>query len=288
MTKQPTSAGAFQRVSEELRVRLSDGAYPIDSPLPSQESLAREFGVARDTVRRALRELSSEGWIESGRGKRSRVVMRQHIQSSAPRVSRSRHHPVTLGPLIGEAFEQEEVTLDIYTLTSESMDAHIRIQAERIRTGDISPRRIALRMILPAAQHPMPYPRARDDKDDPRLPERLRAITKVHTDSLLAVLEQLHADELVPEVEVEVRRAELTPTFKLYVINHDEVLHGFYEPILRKITLGDGTEVESVDVLGFGASLTHHVRDANPTSPGSTFVANTTRWFEAVWNLLAG
>ncbi|MEU0966352.1 GntR family transcriptional regulator [Streptomyces sp. NPDC005917] len=288
MTKRTAGGtGAFQRVSEELRVRLSDGGYPLDSFLPSQESLAQEFGVARDTVQRALRELSSEGWIESGRGKRSRVVMRQHIQSSAPRASRSRHHPVTLGPLIGEAFEQDEVTLDIYTLTSESLDAHIRIQAERIRAGDISPRRIALRMILPAPQHPMPYPRARDNKADPRLPKRLHAITEAHSGSLRTVLDQLHAEKLVPEVVLEVRRTELTPAFKLYVINHDEVLHGFYEPILRTVILEDGTEVESVDVLGFGASLTHHVRDANPTSPGSSFVANTTRWFEAVWTLLA-
>ncbi|MFJ3761775.1 winged helix-turn-helix domain-containing protein [Streptomyces sp. NPDC090080] len=177
MTKRTKDGGAFQRVSEELRVRLSDGGYPLGSFLPSQETLAQEFGVSRDTVQRALRELGSEGWIESGRGKRSRVVMRQHIQSSAPRASRSRHHPMTLGPLIGEAFERDEVTLDISTLTSESLDAHIRVQAERIRAGDISPRRVQLRMLLPSETQDMPYPRAKDHPDDPRLPERLRAIT---------------------------------------------------------------------------------------------------------------
>ncbi|MFJ9708256.1 winged helix-turn-helix domain-containing protein [Streptomyces sp. NPDC101234] len=288
MTERTKDGGAFQRVSEELRVRLSDGGYPLNSFLPSQGTLAEEFGVSRDTVQRALRELGSEGWIESGRGKRSRVVMRQHIQSSAPRASRSRHHPMTLGPLIGEAFERDEVTLDIATLTSESLDAHIRIQAERIRAGDISPRRIHLRMLLPAESHPMPYPRARDDKDDPRLPERLRAITETHTASLHTVLDQLHTEKLVPNVKLEVRRTELTPTFKLYVINHDEVLHGFYAPIVRKVILADGTEVEAVDVLGFGATLTHHVRDhSDPKSSGSVFVANAAKWFESVWSLLA-
>ncbi|MFE4965929.1 GntR family transcriptional regulator [Streptomyces sp. NPDC056660] len=286
MTKRTKDGGAFQRVSEELRVRLSDGGYPLDSFLPSQETLAQEFGVSRDTVQRALRELGSEGWIEGGRGKRSRVVMRQHIQSSAPRASRSRHHPMTLGPLIGEAFERDDVSLDISTLTSESLDAHIRIQAERIRAGDISPRRIHLRMLLPAETQNMPYPRARDNKDDPRLPARLRAITEAHTASLRTVLDQLHTENLVPDVRLEVRRTELTPTFKLYVINHDEVLHGFYEPILRTVILTDGTEVEAVDVLGFGATLTHHVGDSDPKSPGSVFVANTTRWFNAVWDLL--
>ncbi|MEU2774477.1 winged helix-turn-helix domain-containing protein [Streptomyces sp. NPDC007162] len=61
--------GAVQRVSEELRLRLSDGAYPLNSYLPSQESLATEFRVSRDTVQQALRVLRTEGWIESRQGK---------------------------------------------------------------------------------------------------------------------------------------------------------------------------------------------------------------------------
>ncbi|MEW2301178.1 winged helix-turn-helix domain-containing protein [Streptomyces sp. NPDC006655] len=278
--------GAVQRVSEELRLRLSDGAYPLHSYLPSQESLATEFRVSRDTVQRALRVLRTEGWIESRQGKGSRVVRRQHIQSSAPRATRSRH-PMTLGPLIGEAFERKEVALDIATLTSESLDAHIRVQAERIRARIIAPSRITLRMILPADTLAMPYPRNKSDRDDPRLSRRLHAITRAHTESLRTVLEQLRTEKLVGDVDLQIRRAELTPTFKLYIINHDEVLHGFYEPIPRTVILEDGSEVEAVDVLGLGATLTHHVRDADPDSAGSAFVDNATRWFESVWELLA-
>lgn len=278
--------GVVQRVSAELRLRISDGDYPLNSYLPSQESLASEFGVSRDTVQRALRILRSEGWIESRQGKGSRVVRRQHIQSSAPRATRSRH-PMTLGPLIGEAFERDEVALDIATLTSESLDAHIRVQAERIRARIIAPRKITLRMILPAETLAMPYPRDKNDPDDRRLLRRLHTITRTHTGSLRTVLEQLRTENLVPSVDLEIRHTELAPTFKLYVINHDEVLHGFYEPILRTVILEDGTEVEAVDVLGLGATLTHHVRDADPGSAGSAFVDNATRWFESVWNLLA-
>ncbi|MEU2425207.1 winged helix-turn-helix domain-containing protein [Streptomyces sp. NPDC007851] len=279
-------AGANQRVSDELRLRISDGVYPLDSYLPSQESLAREFEVSRDTVQRALRVLRTEGWIESRQGKGSRVVRRQHIHSSTPRATRSRH-PMTLGPLIGEAFERDEVALDIATLTSESLDAHIRVQAERIRARIIAPRKITLRMILPAETLAMPYPRNKGDRDDPRPLRRLHAITRAHAGSLCTVLEQLRTENLVPLVDLEIRRTELTPAFKLYVINHDEVLHGFYEPILRTVILEDGTEVEVADVLGFGATLTHHVRDSDPGSADSAFVDNATRWFESVWNLLA-
>ena len=87
--------------------------------------LAKEFAVSRDTVQRAIRELADEGWIESRRG------------SGSP-----------------------EVTLDVYTLTSESLDAHIRVQAERIRGGRVAPHSIAVRMLLPSESLSMPYPKA--------------------------------------------------------------------------------------------------------------------------------
>ncbi|MFE5032196.1 hypothetical protein [Streptomyces sp. NPDC056683] len=46
-------------------------------------------------------------------------------------------------------------------------------------------------------------------------------------------------------------------------------------------------QVHALDVLGLGSTLTHHVVDADPDSPGSVFVLKTRSWFESVWNLLA-
>jgi len=45
------------RVSAELRARIADGIYPVGALLPPQRELARELGVARDTVQRALTHL---------------------------------------------------------------------------------------------------------------------------------------------------------------------------------------------------------------------------------------
>ncbi|MFS4091369.1 GntR family transcriptional regulator [Streptomyces sp. AF1A] len=276
----------FLRVAEELRVRIADGFYLMDTYLPSQNALAKEFGISRDTVQRALRVLRGEGWIQSRQGKGSRVVRNQRIHSPTPRASRSRRQ-LTLGPLLAEAFEQPEVTLDIQTLTSESLDTHIRAQAERIRAKNIAPRRIALRLILPSAIDALPYPRGvRDGKDDERLRARLRGIAETHTASLRKVLGELSTEGLVPSVEYEFRHAPFAPTFKLYVINGSEVLHGPYIPLVRPVMLDTGEEVEAVDVLGLGATLTHHVRDGRADSPGTTFVDGMTAWFEATWELL--
>lgn len=272
----------FQRVADELRARMTDGTYPLRSFLPSQRDLAEELDVSRDTVQRALKELVSEGWIESRRGSGTRVVKTQRIQSPTPKATRSRHG-MTLGPLISEAFEQTEVVLDVYTLTSETLDAHIRLQVERIRNGAITPQRIALRMLLPDERLPLPYPRNKDDRDDPRPRERLNTITERHTASMLGSLRDLKTEGWVPAVDVDIRHTLLTPTFKLYLINGTEALHGPYEVIERKIMLDRDEEITALDVLGFGATLTHHVKDTDPDSPGSVFVDSMQSWFESVW-----
>ncbi|KUN79937.1 winged helix-turn-helix domain-containing protein [Streptomyces griseoruber] len=276
----------FQRVADDLRARMANGTYPLRSFLPSQRDLAEEYGVSRDTIQRVLRELANEGWIESRQGSGSRVVKMQRIQSSTPRATRQ-SHGATLGPLLSEAFEQPEVTLDVYTLTSESLDAHIRLQAERIHGGSIAPQHIGLRMILPSEELNLPYPRVKDDKDDDRLKNRLHEIADRHTASLRGVLKDLRTEKLVPSVDVQIRHVALTPTFKLYVFNGTEVLHGPYEVIQRQIELDSGEEVTALDVLGLGATLTHQVKDGDPDSPGSVFVDTWQSWFDSVWNHLA-
>ena len=137
---------------------------------------------------------------------------------------------MTLGPLIGEAFEQAEVTLDVYTLTSEIPRLAHPLQAERIRAGVIAPQRIVLRMLLPSAEESvLPYPRGRDrrGRSDPARPTP-QDHPSAHRFAARRVLEQLTIEKLVPDIELKVRHAPLTPTFKLYLINGVEALHGLY------------------------------------------------------------
>lgn len=275
-------------MAEVLRTRMTDGTYTVTSFLPPQRELTEEFGVSRDTIQRALRELADEGWIVSKQGSGSRVIKTQRIQSSAPKAVKSRHG-ATLSRIISSAFEEPEVTLDVYTLTAESLDAHIRIQVERIHAGEISPERIAVRLLLPdTEQGPLPYPRVKGDKEDLRLQERLRAISRRHTASLRGSLKDLRTEGLVPSVGFEIRQTPLVPPFKLYIINRQEALHGMYDVIERHIELDDGEVVTALDVLGLGATLTHQVKDDDDAnSPASVFVDNMQAWFESVWTRLS-
>lgn len=195
------------------------------------------------------------------------------------------HGGPTLGPLLAEAFEQREVTLDVYSLTAESLAAHLAVQAERILGRDITPDSIVLRLILPSQDLPLPYPRVKGDLADLRLTDRLRLISERSLASVRHLRTALA--EVDTDVVIDVRWAPLTPTFKLYLLNGTQALLAPYEVIEREIRLDSGGVVNALDVLGFGAPITRHVRNADPDSPDTLFVESWQRWFNSVWNRVA-
>lgn len=65
--------GSYARIADTLRQRITASTYPPGTLLPSEARLGEEFGVVRNTVRRALAILAAEGLIETSPG-RGRVV----------------------------------------------------------------------------------------------------------------------------------------------------------------------------------------------------------------------
>jgi GntR family transcriptional regulator len=57
-----------QQVKTELRKRIQSGAYPTDHRIPSESELVAEFQVSATPVRRAIRELISEGLLVGRQG----------------------------------------------------------------------------------------------------------------------------------------------------------------------------------------------------------------------------
>jgi DNA-binding GntR family transcriptional regulator len=74
MSASSTAWGSYARIADTLRARLGDLAP--GSAVTAEVTLAREFGVARNTVRRALGVLADEGLIETvpGRGRLVRAA----------------------------------------------------------------------------------------------------------------------------------------------------------------------------------------------------------------------
>ena len=67
------------RVYLVLRQQIADGTYGTDGPMPSEKTLAQQFGVSRITIRKAMERLSQEGSVdrERGRGTFARLPSRE-------------------------------------------------------------------------------------------------------------------------------------------------------------------------------------------------------------------
>jgi len=73
---------SYARIAASLRERIAAGNPPPGSLLPSESALCQDYGVTRNTVRRALAELAEDGLIETVPG-RGRVVRSPNEPGSA-------------------------------------------------------------------------------------------------------------------------------------------------------------------------------------------------------------
>lgn len=58
----------YEQVAEEIRKRIRDGIYKPQTAIPDQNTLAKEFGVSRMTIKKSLDGLSMAGLIYTRRG----------------------------------------------------------------------------------------------------------------------------------------------------------------------------------------------------------------------------
>ncbi|MFD4507209.1 GntR family transcriptional regulator [Streptomyces sp. NPDC058457] len=268
-------------VESVLREQLANGTYRVGQQLPTQRELAGEFGVSRDTVQRVLRRLADEGWIATRQGSGMRVLRVPRAEPAGP--SLGRPGTAALGPLLHRAFEQPEVLVDTFTLTSETLWSHLRAQTERVLMGEVGPARLRLRVLLPAETVRPAYPAAKDP-DDERVWLRWKAMTRRHATGITDLM--AHLRELGVDAGAEFRRVAVTPQCKLYFIN-DDLLFGLYEPVPRTIVVDDGTPVPAVDVLGLGSVLRHYRGDEEPECPDGRVFAAARAGFDAYWEHLS-
>lgn len=89
----------YQQVADRLRADITQGYYsgePHQGRLPSEAELMSRYGVARDTVRRAIGRLQAEGLISAEQG-RGTFVRTPALRLPSSRFSRQTREP-GLGP----------------------------------------------------------------------------------------------------------------------------------------------------------------------------------------------
>lgn len=70
-------------IADDLTEKIQSGYYPPDSRLPSVADLVHEYGAARETVRKAIKELADKNWVEIVPGKGT-YVTKPHERREPP------------------------------------------------------------------------------------------------------------------------------------------------------------------------------------------------------------
>ncbi|MFF3454349.1 GntR family transcriptional regulator [Streptomyces sp. NPDC002730] len=273
----------YEIVAARLREGISGGVYGAGKLLPTQRELRDTFQVSRATVTKALKLLIDEGLIESRQGSGARVLPAGGRASTAQQVF-ARPALETLQPHLQAAFDADDITMDVFSLTSETMNRQLGAQITRIHDGSIRPRSISLRLMLPDPGIKLAFPVSLHDPDDERPRQRHRDTLIQCSKSLRSELRTLKRQRLVPEVSVQIRTVRLTPTSKMYLLNRDLLLEGYYtlEGTDPDPVEGEEQEGTTLNSLGLGATLFPY---SKPDQALKVETAQT--FFDSYWELLA-
>ncbi|MGW5475420.1 GntR family transcriptional regulator [Streptomyces sp. NPDC004008] len=55
----------YRQIADDLRRQITDGKIPVGRRIPSIVELEATYGVARDTLRKAVQVLKDEGLVET-------------------------------------------------------------------------------------------------------------------------------------------------------------------------------------------------------------------------------
>lgn len=277
----------YLHIADVLRGEILDGRYRIGERIPSQADLEERFSVSRPTIQRALGVLRDDGYLDNQRGRPSEVLPWEDrhggAQSQEPETA-----PEALRAHIAKAFEERHVTIDAYSLTTETLSRALTAPLLRVQNGELSPASIRLRLLLPSLDVRLAIPRLVADPSDERPMWRLRQLVRAHVLTLRSAFAALA--ELRPDIEqsVEVRTAPITPMHKLYLVNGHTALFGHYQVLKREVEFGNRGKGDIYDVLGISAVVFPYRRDpANEDARDSLFVTESQQWFDSLWSTIA-
>lgn len=98
----------WQAIQAEVLRRIRAGEWPPGAAIPNEADLARDFGCARSTVSRALRELAATGLLDRRRRAGTRVALHPPGKATFD-IPIIRHEVETRGAVYGYAMISHEM-----------------------------------------------------------------------------------------------------------------------------------------------------------------------------------
>lgn len=267
-------------VAAVLRQRIRDGGWRPGTSLPTQQELEEEFGVKRTVIRQALGILHREGLLSMGRGAPATVA------EAAPSPEAPRAADVELADRLANAFRARHVTIDAFSLTTETLNSALTPARMAVTEQHLSPESLTVRVLLPTPDSRLALPRHVGDTQDAKPLHRLRRLMHTYANALQAELEGLRVRGLIPRVTVEIRSVAITPVHKLYLLNGSEALFGYYRVVQRPVDIEDES-VDIYDVLGIDTKLFRSASSGQRDEQETMFVEESLLWFESLWSTIA-
>ncbi|ERH21211.1 putative trehalose operon repressor [Actinomyces johnsonii F0542] len=78
----PVAQAKYDQIFQTLHERIESGTYRFLELLPSENALAEEFGCTRNTVRKALALLVTQGYVQTMQGRGIQVISRSRATST--------------------------------------------------------------------------------------------------------------------------------------------------------------------------------------------------------------
>lgn len=266
---------ASEQIAAVLRAEIKTGKVAPGEKLASQHELSTRFGVARETVKRALDLLRADRLIVTRQG-------------SGTFVRAKTEPPVGLRPHIERAFESTHVRIDFAGFSGETLYNSIQEALDKVRAGRLTPETIHVRMLVADTSGPLMLPRRVEENDAAiDIQQRSARITERSIYAVREAVQELADLELVKQATTEVRVHNGIPMFKLFIINDEDVYFGFYPVVERTISI-NGEQTAIYDVMGKDAVMfPFTVSDEEETSEDSLYVEEARKWFDSVWTTIA-
>ncbi|WP_416964731.1 GntR family transcriptional regulator [Streptomyces sp. Agncl-13] len=266
-----------QEIADALRDRIRTGDLKAGDRLPTQADLAEEFGVERGAVRQALRLLQEDGLLTNvSKGSPPRIT--------EPAAASDEPQPTMVGlaPRLCEAFEKPDARIDAACLTAESLMLAVGESLRLIHEDRVRPASINVRVLLPSREITLAFPVPVDGRhDDDPAHRRWLAMRNAQAQVLQHNLLALRATHGM-DVKVTFRALPFTPPMKLYLLNGEEALLGYY--MLTREEEYDSQPLDMYDVLGSQSLLFSFLRQAGERD--AAFVEQSQKWFDALWETI--
>ncbi|GGQ43276.1 GntR family transcriptional regulator [Streptomyces mutabilis] len=266
-----------QEIADILRERIRAGDLKAGDRLPTQAELADEFGVERGTVRQALRALQEDG------------LLTNVSKGSPPRIAEPATPPgepqptmVALGPRLSEAFSAPHVRVDVVCHTSETLMLALSEPLRLIHEGRIRPESIDFRVLMPSRDIELAFPVLVDEEEDDPVHQRWLQMRNAQARVLQHNLHAVRSTHRI-DVHIAFRAIPFTSPMKLYLLNGEEALLGYYM-LTRREEEYESRTLEMYDALGSQSLLFSFLKRAGHRD--AVFVEESQKWFDALWETI--